>query len=577
MRCITFCLLVALSATAFAQQYRSKELLNTGFDDDKTAAQLAKELPSISDPYSHDSTARFLARDFRQKKQLNKAIDYYQKALKGEGLSKYAKQETALELAQIYQTQKNYKKLLETLALYEKLEGKLNKNWQLQKALAYYHTGKNRQAVNASENLLQNLASINNAQITQGLLFIYINSQAYTKAAKVAEYLLQQQPNNATLWFRLSHIYVQAKNYSKAANTLLLAQQNGITLEPKHLQMLIQLQAKAHNPHLAARLLQQAMDDNILPANEARLTQLFQFWYIAKDYANAAKALEASFQLQNNPEHLMLAAKLYQKLENWPKLTNTLTTACNNGLADAQISQANLLLGLGFYHQQQFANAQKAWVNATLLPGLQTQAKAYLTLIENDNNDNNAANTLTAPCLPSWAEAGTSLSFASAPTSNTSDKNKEKKLVSFEVKPGSKKTLVLGSYQLAFKELETKMQGLVMQLAMAINKNRGKIAGPLHIIFHNLDEKNQQLSFSLAFPVSKKPDLLAPYQLQQEESFKHAAWRFKGAGEDLPKAWETLHKSVLAKGLNPSGENRQVVIKARGQTIEAWLQVGLKP
>lgn len=577
MKFTSLCLLLALSTTVFAQQYRSKELVNSGFNDDKTAEQLARELPTIKDPYSRDSTARFLARDFRQKKQLGQAINYYQKALQGEGLSKYAKQETALELAQIYQAQKNYKDLLETLALYEQFEGKLNNNWQLQKALAYYYTEQKNQALNTSKNLLQSLASISDEQILQGLLFIYLKTQSFNNAAKVAEHLLLQQPQNSQLWFRLSHIYLQNKNYSKAANTLLLAQQSGIELEPQHLQMLIQLQAKAHNPYLAAKLLQQAMDNGILPATEAKLTQLFQFWYLAKDYANAAKALEAAYQMQKNPEHLMLAAKLYQKLENWPKLNQAITTACNNGLNDNQISAANLLLGLGFYQQQQFIQAQKAWVNASLLPGLQSQAKAYLTLIAPQKSKAQALQ-LSPPCLPSWAEAGTSLTFAS--TKKLQPPNNEKQaqtLVSFEIKPGKEQQLISGRYQIAFNALGEKVPGLVLQLAQHIVKNRGKISGNLHIIFHNINENQQVMDISLAFPVSKKPLSLGPYHKQHEQEFQHAAWLFKGLASELPQAWQNLYNSVVAKGLTPNGKSRQVVISAQGQKLTAILQLGLAP
>ncbi len=109
----------AVSTVAEDGQYRSKILLVPEGEWAKGAElsieELELQLGSIEDAYAKSSAGRHLAQHYVQRKEYDKAIEYYKDALAAQGLSSIADRAMLRELAQVYLLRKDYPSAVATL------------------------------------------------------------------------------------------------------------------------------------------------------------------------------------------------------------------------------------------------------------------------------------------------------------------------------------------------------------------------------------------------------------------------------------------------------------------------------
>ena len=101
---LLFACLTCLPISA-QEQYRSKVLDDPDNQLGENAVlsiqDLESKLSSMNDAYAKSSTERYLARHYLQNKEYDKAIAFYENALKEQGLSQYANIEMLQELLQV--------------------------------------------------------------------------------------------------------------------------------------------------------------------------------------------------------------------------------------------------------------------------------------------------------------------------------------------------------------------------------------------------------------------------------------------------------------------------------------------
>lgn len=594
---------------AYADQYRSKELSapqSTSKENEKSIADLEQELSGIKDAYSRASTARFLARFYLQAanehlkeksvtNEFNKAIEYYRASLDGDGLSDIAKQQTVLELADIYFYQKKYADFIQTLNLFEKYGGDVEKQGvelRLKQAIAFYHQGENKQAVQVADDIYgtQMGRSLNadSKSVLEQLLYIYFNAGHYSRSAKIQKIIISLEQNNAQHWLRLVNIYLKANEKQKAAEALLLMKQKKLTLSSQQLLLMCDLLASTGNPYMAARQLQSLLDDKTLPASVMLYNKIFNYWYQAQEVDKAISALVSSARISPDVEMFLMLAELYMQQQQWPEMQANVLKACEKNIADEFVSRANLLLGVSELKQGNTASARQAFINATLVGGRGDAANGYLTFMQAPPATDSELSQFYGPCKPVWASGGSrQLSLAGVSgfaVQGGSDSESKKEMVQeatidFQVKTVHDQRLIVGDYTLKVSEFEEKLLPLAMKLGMGIMKEGGKISGPMHFLFPEpVPEGADKISFQMAFPVSKVPRNKGRYHLLEDSGFYCASYLYEGSPEGLAGAWKAFYLSVTSAHHHVTGVGRQLVInpkKARRDFIQMELQMEL--
>ncbi len=404
---ITFYLMAI--ATSNADQYQSNELLHwKGMSSDsvKSIAELEAQLNDLTDAYVKDSTARYLARFYAQQdgaQGLQKAIKYYQASINGGGLSVYAKQATALELASLLYVNEKYQLFLSALVDYQTFGGQAKPELRIQQMLAHYFLANKKTAITLAKGIFnehkRQSLSLGLSELNQ-LLFVFYNLNDLFSSIEVQSALIEMDSYNHEHWLRLSQLYLKNKMPNKAADTLLMVVQKGLVQDQVDLLLLCDLLVESGNPFVAARLLQQFMDQFHVDHTLGNYDKLFRYWYLAQEVNPAILALKQSLLLNQDIGRYLDLAELYYQQQDWPQMQATVINACEHPLQNIQVSRANLLLGISELKLGNLERAKQAFLNASLIGGKVKQAQIYLKYLKVKRPNPAKRLKITGPCEP---------------------------------------------------------------------------------------------------------------------------------------------------------------------------------
>ena len=402
---LTYILLLHAS-NSYADQYESYKIVSQekqlSEETKKTIVELEEELNTLKDNYTRDSTARFLARHYAQKKgegNIKKALEYYQQAISGSGLSDIAKQEMLSEVIEIQYFLKDYTLVTQAIKQYQTLGGTLSIDLQLKLAFSLHFSHKPQAAIFTAENLYEFIRTtlfnhatdpyvypkldMSTAQLTQ-LLFILFENKRYKTSIELQTIILEQENLVSDHWIRLSQMYLVDGQAEKAADTLLLAVQKGIELKQEHILLLSDLMAQNNNPYIAARFLAQMINEFQVTAEFTHYEKLFSYWYSAHEMESAIKVANIMSELIPSTERQLDIAEMYYKTQHWDLMRSTILKACDDGLDKVLVGRASYLLGVSEFKLDNFDGAKQAFINATLTGGYQKEAFQFLDYMNVD-------------------------------------------------------------------------------------------------------------------------------------------------------------------------------------------------
>ena len=400
------CTLIISASSSYADQYESFSIVTqekkSTEEAKKTISELEQELSTLEDSYTRDSTARFLARHYAQKKgegNIEKALAYYQQALLGNGLSDIAKQEMIIEVIEIQYFLKDYELVIQSIKQYQIYGGSLSIDLQLKLALSLHFSNKPHAAIFNAEKLYEFIRTtlfnhatdpyvnpkldMSTEQLTQ-LLFVFFENKHYKTSIEIQTIILEQNNLISEHWVRLSQIYLVDGQTEKAADTLLLAVQKGIELKQEQILLLSDLMAQNKNPYVAARFLAQMINEFQVTAEFTHYEKLFSYWYTAHEIESAIKVANIMVKLLPSVERQLDIAEMYYKTQNWDLMRSTILKACDNGLDKELVGRASYLLGVSEFKLDNYDAAKQAFINATLIGGYQKDAFEFLDYMNVD-------------------------------------------------------------------------------------------------------------------------------------------------------------------------------------------------
>lgn len=577
---------------AFAQegqegQYRSKILLTPNDGDWAKGAELSieeleQQLGSIEEAYAKSSAGRHLARHYVERKQYDKAIEYYQQALRAEGLSSVANREMLRELAQVYLLQKDYRAAAQALQQILAIDLVPDVVDFLLLARAQHHIGRYVEVVATLDRMQQAGSTLDVVQMQQALA-LYYHAGAFAQCEVLLTRLLELQPDNAQNWHLLASVYLQQNKKKQALDQLSLARKKRVNFSERDILLLANLQAANNNPYGAAEILQGALSSQEVAASAATYRKLFEFWLQAREQEKARLALQQAASLSGDIELYLYLAQLQMEQEDFANMQQTMLAACDKPLPDKYVGRANLLLGISQLKLGDEAGARRSFINATLVGGVNAQAGQWLRFMQADPPTQDETRRILGICYGAGDKrlaASTELaaaSVASAPAVADTDATG-----TFEIKTVPVMSLYYRESGKPLAELVGSLRATVISLYVSLAKSGGTVDGPLQIILlRGQAEPKEDSSVQVGSPVRGSARGSAKFSVRTTDAFKCAAQPFVGSGDALRAALAQLAASVQAAQHELTGEVRIVIPQGASPgsnpaALTAELQVGIR-
>ena len=607
---IIFAFLVLISTQqCFARQYKSRVFNDSEQDlsasEVKNIAALEEAFASYQDDYQIASTGQYLAREMVANGEYEKAANYYYAALKSGGkkpssenpnidatstLAEPVVKQLRLELAQVLLTLKRDN---EVLALFDiKALSKstiLDKSEVLGEILppdfderilisrAFLSLQQFHQVVAQLQPLTKELATLTSKQLQQlsGLLY---GADALTLVVEVLIEIRKRDSADVTTARQLTGLYIRLEQYQQALDLWSLAYAQGLLSQdkntsPQDFLLLTDLYHRQKAPEKAARLLQQAMYDGTIAPNADNSYRLFEFWYQAKEISKAKAALWQSIQQSQNLQHALMLAELLQQAQDWQQLESLILLGCSTVLPDKFVGRINLFYGIALHKLGKDNDARRAFINASLVSGVKTQARDWLAFTNAEPASIQESGELWGPCLPEDPEIELPKNLQAILKSSS---KQEPMLDSTEQQPQATSQqssivkelaitelpairLYAGGLTTTPENLQRDIKTKTFTLLKNLMRSGGRVDGRMHLVFSlvypiETQSDNTELTLSVGFPYSGLPKTRAGFKIIKHPKRKALVRHYQGPGTELDTQWQLLVQQALAQGLTPSGD-----------------------
>jgi tetratricopeptide (TPR) repeat protein len=203
----------------------------------------------------------------------------------------------------------------------------------------------------------------------------------YVSALPYLERLVELLPSTKTYWLELSVAYERTGNYDRALATMRLAQSARLLDADADFRRLSDLLVHQGLPVQGAEVLERALADRIVRADEPAYTKLGTAYFTAGELDKAVFPLENASRISSTGDAYVRLAVVHVAREDWPAAVAALHAGMGRGsLSDP--GQANILMGVALFRQRQFDEAKTWFEQAVDSPAHRPMAEQYLRAIE---------------------------------------------------------------------------------------------------------------------------------------------------------------------------------------------------
>jgi tetratricopeptide (TPR) repeat protein len=194
------------------------------------------------------------------------------------------------------------------------------------------------------------------------------------------ERLVELAPQNKVYWLELSLAYEKIDDYERALATMRLAHSAELLTADADFRRLSDLLVHQGLPHQGAEVLERALAEQIVQADEAAYTKLGTAWFTAGEPDKAVLPLENAARIANSGDAHVRLAIVHVDRQDWAAAIATLHAGMGRGsLTD--VARANLLMGVALYAQGKFEEARDWLTMAAEAPAHRGAANSYLEAI----------------------------------------------------------------------------------------------------------------------------------------------------------------------------------------------------
>lgn len=581
-------------------QYKSRIFEDTtqtlSSSEQQSIASLEQAFTHTKDDYQIATTGQYLARHMLAEKEYAKAAEYYATVLKTQALDQRVIAQLKREYAHVLLHLKRY---AEVTALLLPLPLNSNKTPSIQERLLLARADIGLQQFHRVVERLAPLSAMLSSQHTQQpdspqrtplseqalkqAASLYFQAKAIKLAANMMAELVKRNPNDIDLARQLVGLYVQNQDTANALDLWSLTSSKHLFTQEQDWLLLTDLHHRQGSPEKAARIMASGIEKEFITPTSEHYYRLFEYWYHSKEQSAARTALWESVKRSQNIEHALLLAELLQQAEQWQEMQQLIALTCDTVLPDKFVGRINLMQGIALHKQGKDEPARRAFINASLVSGVKSTARDWLTFISAPPATLNESKRLWGDCLPSDPSidlpdnlqqqvAATTSKANTAKIKNNKDATVSEEVLSVITLPAAR--FYTTKLKTSAQKMEQDMKRKIFNLIKNLLRSGGKVGGNMHFL---MDEPQTEatVNVTIAFPYSGSPKSRSGNRVIREPQKRAVTRTYQGPAEGLAKEWQTLTTLAIAQGHTPSGQARMVFLSDTSGTpnIDVALQL----
>jgi len=380
----------ALSSRVYGQLARAQDIADKGdVPGGLEVLDSVKEKASSLNSYELAMLYNFYGFIYYNAERMDEAIAAFEQVVAQQPIPESLELSTLFSLAQLAMANGNYGKTLKYIERWEALNtGKIPvKNYVL-KAQASYQAKNYQDAQGYIESAIKEQAAEGfkveeNWYVLQRA--IYFELKQPKKVVEVLETMVRLF-NKPEYWTQLAGMYGEVGEEKKQLAVMEAAYQQGYVTKKSDLRNLSQIYYFNGLPYKAAKVLEKAMKDKLVEANEKNVKFLAQSWVGAKEYDLAINTYGDLAKITANGDADQQIAELYLQKGNYKKTIE----AGNKASAKGKLSNpGNLYLALGManFNLKQFDQALDAFTQAQRIKTSERMAAQWLKFVEREKRN----------------------------------------------------------------------------------------------------------------------------------------------------------------------------------------------
>jgi tetratricopeptide (TPR) repeat protein len=201
------------------------------------------------------------------------------------------------------------------------------------------------------------------------------------------ERLIETAPDNKVYWLELSVAYERLGDYARSLATMRLAHSAGLLDADADFRRLSDLLVHQGLPQQGAEVLDRALADQIVTADEAAYTKVGTAWFTAGESDKAVLPLENAARIASSGDAHVRLAIVHVDRQDWAAAIAALHAGMGRGSLTDE-GRANLLMGVALYAQGKFEEARDWLTMAAEQEEHRDAANSYLEAIEARTSSN---------------------------------------------------------------------------------------------------------------------------------------------------------------------------------------------
>jgi Tfp pilus assembly protein PilF len=355
------------------------EFLNN--DDYASARQVLSEidLERLS-PYERSRVEQIWSGIEYSEGDYGAAREHLQQAINAGGFSEREVSQAKYQIAQIYMAEENWQEGAAALEEWFRTAAEPNSSAYYLLAAAYYQMEDLDAALEPAKKAVE-LAAQPQPSWIELLLALYLTRENYDAALPLLEQLIAMEPQEKNHWLRLSSLYQQQEEYAQALAALQIAHNAGFLEQGSEYERLSDMLRFNDIPYRAARVLQDAMENDQVEADSETYEKLANAWIQARDFEEAIPPLTRAAELSDSGDLFMRLGQVQIQREQWQEAADALQQGLQKGdLEDA--GQANLLMGIALFNLDRLGDARQYFQRASRSEQHGDMARDYIKLID---------------------------------------------------------------------------------------------------------------------------------------------------------------------------------------------------
>lgn len=314
------------------------------------------------------------------------AIDYLRRSLALDRLPESAKYNVGYMVAQLYAAEEQYEQALQFASQWFKTLTEPTPDQAIFMANIFAQTGDYKSAIPYTEQAIATAAEPKESWY-QMLVASHFELKNYQQAATALETLIKLHPKKSEYWEQLASVYMALNQEMRGLAVLQLAWKTGVLKKESSIRSMVQLAISRGIPDHAARLLQAAMDQELLPRDKIWQDMLANAWLAARESAQAIAAFETLAGITDEGDPWIRIATIHSEKGEWQPAETALAQGLRLKLKEP--GKAWLMLGIVKTEQSKFDEGLDAFKKARTFGDAEKQANTWIKYAEDLRRQHN--------------------------------------------------------------------------------------------------------------------------------------------------------------------------------------------